>query len=304
MTKMSRQKSELFLELANLEGNLDRPLSASRYAVPADIYLEEGRLVWKHCFNELKLWRRVSLSPKMLAEFVQLAEDSDEQILRYAQRYGVMNICEQHGTPASHNYTCFSLPNLGSEQVEAWRRYARVAKAILNIAARLWEGRLGHMEDWRMIRRRDSGGWLGFDKPWWKPDWKRHPEEYWMKNPNEFRQAIADEQTILAQLVNMWLAIGDVHPIISWIKERPTLTLEGNPRGKMFGALACQLMLAVSRTDGLAICSACGASYIPKRRPRQDQRRYCQDCGTAVAQRDAAADYRERRKHLRTKTGK
>ena len=65
----------------------------------------------------------------------------------------------------------------------------------------------------------------------------------------------------------------------------------------LYGTLAYQLMIAVARTDGLATCCACGKSYIiTGRRPNPDRRNYCHSCGKAAADRDAARDYRRRKK--------
>jgi hypothetical protein len=47
------------------------------------------------------------------------------------------------------------------------------------------------------------------------------------------------------------------------------------PPQALFGALVVQLALTISRTDGLALCSGCGLSYVPSRRPRDTKRRYC-----------------------------
>jgi hypothetical protein len=55
----------------------------------------------------------------------------------------------------------------------------------------------------------------------------------------------------------------------------------------LFGALAVQLLFAVSRTDGLAVCSACGSPYCPPRKPRIDQRHYCSGYRRRGAWRDA-----------------
>ena len=65
----------------------------------------------------------------------------------------------------------------------------------------------------------------------------------------------------------------------------------------LYGTLAYQLMIAVAQTDGLATCCACGKSYIiTGRRPNPDRRNYCHSCGKAAADRDAARDYRRRKK--------
>lgn len=98
---------------------------------------------------------------------------------------------------------------------------------------------------------------------------------------------------------------------------RPALTLEWTRSGvrmglvfqdaradflgagvSLFGALTVQLMSAATGS-ALAICSACGDFFVPRRRtPAFGKRRYCRSCGRTAALRDAKADYRAR---LRTK---
>ena len=61
----------------------------------------------------------------------------------------------------------------------------------------------------------------------------------------------------------------------------------------LFGALVVQLALAIAKTDGLTLRSACGMTYLPGRRPNPKRRRYCSPCRAGGAPlRDAAADYR------------
>jgi len=64
----------------------------------------------------------------------------------------------------------------------------------------------------------------------------------------------------------------------------------------LFGALVVQLALAIAKTDGLTLRSACGMTYLPGRRPNPKRRRYCSPCRAGGAPlRDAAADYRRPR---------
>src|SRR5207247_1519999 len=66
----------------------------------------------------------------------------------------------------------------------------------------------------------------------------------------------------------------------------------------LFGALTVQLMSAATGS-ALAICSACGNFFVPRRRrPAFGKRRYCGECGRAAAVKDAKADFPSR---LRTK---
>jgi len=46
-----------------------------------------------------------------------------------------------------------------------------------------------------------------------------------------------------------------------------------------------------------AVCCECGEPYLPKRRPKANQRNYCPDCrASGAAQRAAAREYRRRKR--------
>ncbi|MCA1849718.1 MAG: hypothetical protein LC672_01365, partial [Acidobacteria bacterium] len=162
------------------------------------------------------------------------------------------------------------------------RRFARFAQALLNIAGRLHEGEIGSDEDWDALHF-DEVGFLG---------WNYAKDRYKDKKFPDLDR----ERTLVADGVNHWLAGGGVQPKVSWKGLRPVITFEcPRPYGKLFANLAIQLMMAVSQADAVAICSACGQSYMPRRRPKTGQRRYCPNC-KGVARRDASADYRRRKR--------
>jgi hypothetical protein len=84
------------------------------------------------------------------------------------------------------------------------------------------------------------------------------------------------EKSLIADGVNSWLTSGGVQPKLSWNASRPIISFVcPKPYGKLYANLAIQLMMAVSQVDAVAVCSACGQSYMPKRRPKSNQRRYC-----------------------------
>jgi hypothetical protein len=128
----------------------------------------------------------------------------------------------------------------------------------------------------------DRGGFLGQDYATERYKAKDFPD-------------IGFEKSLIAYGVNYWLEGGGVQPKVSWRTSRPIITFEcPRPYGKLFANLAIQLMMAVSQVDSLAVCSKCGKPYKPKRRPKNNQRRYCPDC-KKFAQRDASAAYRRRK---------
>ena len=285
--------AELLPESTRID-SIERPTRAHKIMVPRTIELDDDRLKWDwravvHPTDAKKRLSWVKLrSPKIgprggvLDEFLQLAkQDSPQSVLRFAREWGVLGICE-HDLPHSHNSPISTggggcSPRRCSEwvfwePVNVWFQIAGHFNAILNIAAALHLGRKGKKRDWDLIKPMlDSEGRT------------LRAERYW-----------------LGTEIDAMLKIGDVRPTFSWVHHHPTIKYAtGGAWANLFGYLALQLALAVSRTDGLATCSACGRSYMPDRRPNPDRRSYCEDCGLPAAQRDASRAYRAKLRQSR-----
>lgn len=278
---------------------LERPVTVQPYHSLNKFRLEGGEI---KISPQAKKSVLITPSRGMLEEFVALADAAGHKYLEYACRWGLLELCKEHHEPTNHNYNCEPLvPSRmvvfgptdkaaqehretllsTGEPICAWRRHARFARALLNIAARLHEGEPGSDEDWETLHF-DEAGFLGWN----------HPE----RRRRDKSLDIDYEKTLIADGVNTyWLGSGGVQPRIYWEGSRPTITFEcPKPYGKLYANLAIQLMMAISQLDSMAICSACGQSYMPRRRPKNNQRRYCPNC-KKVAWRDASADYRRRK---------
>ena len=241
--------------------------------------------------------------PRLLEGFVRLADAPDSAIRDYAQQWGILGICK-HDLPRTHNFQLGSPDRFcsplgfrmdeeckaptGWEPLSTWRRYAREARATLDIAANIHQGKPVLDEDiWRAA---------GIDFP-------RELED-------ESDSTLCRRQAFdISVNVNGWLEMAHVRPLLSWGSIGPATVMLGttiwwfhrdmqrrwlpsSPHMQgtsLFGALAAQLLMTVSRTAGLALCSACGTLYTPKRRPNPNRRRYCPACGIKAAWRDAQA---------------
>jgi hypothetical protein len=276
------------------DGQIDRPLPISRLLIPAVIELQDGELRWAPVVGERRS-HHVALQEGILERFVTLADASDKDVLRYARRWGMLLLCK-HNLPSSHNQPkCLPIGSndfakkkggawyWGREPVAVWRQFSRKARAILNVAANLDKGRGGAVEDWRAIYDERS------DRV--ARRWK----------PGDDTQA---HRLMLARALNEWLTIANVRPALEWgraAQRRPRICLaEANPAWTsgigLFGAIATQLVFAIARSDGLEMCSGCGEPFIPNRRPREGQRRYCRSCRSrGVPLRDAQRDRRRRK---------
>ena len=302
---------------------LTRSIQYRQWLRPAFIQLSGERLVWSVCpdLRELDvpekigrikepdrgaaLWdwasnrmRKTNLSEilqggqSLLDRFVRLAYAHPQQILNYAKAFGVLEICG-HGLPWTHNppfvhpsgeldHTSACVPHgegrgpFFSEPLEVWRAFARLFRGILNVAAYLHLEKAGRLDDWKTI----------YDYPR-DDDAQTRFIAFLEQIRNDER--VAFEKLNLSVVLNRLLTLGNVQPQVVWDREDPTIQF-GGPR--LFGNLVIQLVLAVSRTEGLAVCTACGNSYIPPRRPASTRNNYCQVCREdGVPQRNASRRY-------------
>ena len=53
--------------------------------------------------------------------------------------------------------------------------------------------------------------------------------------------------------------------------------------GGVLALVARDLAFTVAKADGLAVCTGCGRGYIPRRRPRQGESNWCDDCRPTAA---------------------
>ena len=275
-------------ELIPLKGPLGSHLPLTRSRLPAQVRLDGDRLVWTPPSREAE--REPAVSEGLLLAFLKI-RDADG-VLRFAQRYGVLAICE-HGWPASHrpipyphpyalqrgaegilyylpenNVTGFTqeyepvswcVP-LGSdggqpwEPVARWLHFVGQASTILNLAAVLNGSR---------PRRAGQAAWEGlFDV--------RVAQRC-------AGQPVEEQRRLLAACVEEWLALGRPILRLSWSERMPQISIAAGT----FGLLASQLAAAVMGRSRMAWCSECGNPYSPERKPQTGRRNYCPDCREA-----------------------
>jgi hypothetical protein len=231
--------------------------------------------------------REVAPGGPLLDQFVQLREAPDEELLKFARRWGTLGLCE-HGLPRFHprHGWCDGLrlrshtrsgAGVFIEPLAGWRQVADAFRSTLNLGAEINQGRLGSEDDWKRAMPNAT-----FEKPP-KTDAAR---------------------ALLMVVVNGWLSSADVRPEFGWGNGEWQIRLKASdgPTG-LSGHLALGLALAVAKKDGLVICSSCHGSYMPNRRPNPHRRNYCPKCGCRAAWRDAARARRQRSRETARKIG-
>lgn len=266
----------------NSENGCDvRPVGAHAWPVPDVIELGQERgedcLYWRYTPPRF-LFERPRAG--MLDGFTRLWQAPNAQILRFARRWGALHICA-HNLPTSHA-KCMPLRCTREsgfwfwEPIETWRFYSRQTHALARLGSALHRDQLGADVDWQRFYQDVPD--LPGEAPWWRRD---------------LDDSLEVEKSSLKRQVDDWLEIGRVRARIAWWGATSRLDMGGN---SLFGAIALQLALALSSTDGLAICSSCQAPYTPSRRPSSGTQQYCPDCRRRkVPGRDAVRAYRRRR---------
>jgi hypothetical protein len=249
-----------------------RPLAADQYWAPAtsDIRLEDGCLFWEPTWPNHGS-RRITPTVETFVQFLKLAEsDSDRVVLRYARRWGVLNLCKNHGEPVTHQHPpCipFVRPYVNAgEPITEWRRLSRIAGAIMRTSAKVYEGQTGDSDDWETLKTDRSFGWQ-------------------MENP--FRSKLELHKAGVVGAVNRWLELGNVRPTLRWNSPDPSLILAGRGGDAgLFAALGVQL-LENSGSYVIVACTGCRRFFDAspnqqdegrKRRPKTGQGRYCREC--------------------------
>jgi len=281
-------------------------LDGAPWVAPRAVHVDGGRLYWDDGAERLPDGGRryvagcggriVQAGPDIFGRFLDTwDDDSGELICEFATTFGVLKLCSR-GLPVGHvrpgqyaggpHDDCFSpgWPE-GEPYVElaSWRLWARRAMGLLNIAAKLQRSELPDPEDWavqsgRPLQRRPPG----FEPLGWR-------------QTSDLEEIISLERSIAADLVNEWLALGGVRLEARWENGATTPTARAAGDG-LFGALALQLLLTTAKSEGLAICSACGLTYAPTRKPPAGRDHYCQSCGKAAARREATRRYRAKKR--------
>ena len=272
--------------LTTEEGVVGRRVQPFRLRVPLDLWIERDHLVWTDTYHddpECDRNKRVTTSQETMDSFLNLSDGTSEEILRYAMRWGPIGFCK-HGLPVSHKSrwgpdrtgttTCHLIggPDRFREPLKFWRLTSRRAQALLNIGARLSDDEPGKEEDWKILD-------CAFVNPGNRHEWR-----------------VVNQRDTLAWQLTRWMQMGLVVPVVTFRKTLLSFSLDAMLGSRLFGVLAYQLALAVSSTDGLAICSACSGTYIPTRRPTLGRRTYCPSCrkrGKPI--RDASRAYRQRK---------
>jgi hypothetical protein len=247
-----------FLQLPN-RNRAARLIGPPPMPRPQKAALHNGFLKWRwyEMNGERKSPELQTVPPSLCFKFARLAQASDDQIRNFAERWGPLNF--QSGR---------------QESVAAWRRYGRLAQALLRFTAELRSGGRGDEEDWCVIC--ESTPMKDLERGSWSP---------------ELQMAIA------AAAVNTWFAQARGHGILTMLDN----DLQVRPyASNLFGVLITQVAHVIARSDQKAVCAGCRNPFRPTRPIVRGSRQYCDVCRKkGVPQRDASRDWRRRARESR-----
>jgi len=209
----------------------------------------------------------------ILDEFIALSDSDSSGIERFAARWGPLHLC-QHFRPYCHPPTAQDQRSVGptlpcrptrAEPVSAWHRLAANYRAILEMAVRFHKREGGTSDLWEKVFQLQEGDSLS---QWWNPQFPLGMEKY-----------------MLGLVVSRLMQENGVALEFSWARSKPDIMLAP---GFLPAILACQLAFAVAGAPALATCMNCGRPYTPARKPRADQKHYCQTCGPKASKKHSA----------------
>jgi len=242
------------------------------WACPSVVRLEgSSRLFWRYApkvkggepfrFVGRMKQPRGSRRSGFFEAFLKLADAEPREIEAYAARSGVLDPCG-HGL-CGHDQCARRdggpVPKgSGLEPLSWWRELAAEARALVRAARELRVGGRMDLEDRAVLDR--------------------------VASPGDFPASVAGERELVAAVVSWWTRTFGVRPVLTWTGPGADpfecVTLQG---ATLPGALAGELLLAVTPQSQLTRCAACGRLYAPARRARSDRRSYCRECGHAAA---------------------
>jgi hypothetical protein len=302
MTPPKSTESEELHGMFNEDGTPHSNQPSMVLIVPPPPTIEGGSLVWRVDETGLLAQRYAQPDRQLVFDFARLSESPEKVIHEFASRWGMLAAdSREHPLPIeapiapdlpASNIFRFTLlegwtDGVFAEPLERWRYFSRVARALLNIATFLHSDEFGRREDWNVL----YPAFADDDARW------QHQGGY----PTH-EEAMALEWSRLRDPVRRWLQSADVRPgLFFGVLGKPTVTLSGRA---LYGALGVQLLFAICRTHGMAVCSGCGKSYPRERRAAHGRRNYCGDCRKAGAPlRDAKRDSDRRKREARLAAG-
>jgi hypothetical protein len=301
-------RRSLYLELADADGNLERPLLVDGwYASDAKLTVRGGFLAMdrREFYRSLRF---VKPEAGLLERFARLAEsvDPERAVQAYAQRWGLLDLCV-HQLPIGHSQEqlpvsfatsggailtfnsevdCRSIS--GKEPVASWLYWSRQAAALLAVLSRLRGSDSARSEDWLALAE---------EAPWASKEPRgvdlREDASLWTTRVAKVGVPLKVQQDVASGAIATWLRLAGVGVELRWRAGVPEIGTSG--RGQL-AALGLQILLAGVDSSGWLMCPGCGNLHAPPKKPFRPPT-YCEPCRTKkVPQQLASRRFRAKKK--------
>jgi hypothetical protein len=239
-----------------------------------------------------------------LGEFIRLREGSPQAVEAFAQRWGVLSICETHEQFSSRQEDACA-PHIHGrgyargwtggkgpvywEPLAAWWRYADQLRALINTVVALVREDRPAPDDWKIVADAIRTGWHGSDRGA-------------MLYRDLLRQSYLgfdQYRRCVAFLLDGWLDHAGVRPRIEWRAGEPRVTLSLGGPSLLAGILAVQLAAVITSPLNMWHCDGCGDLYREvSHRPAAGRLHFCPECGVGDRASKRAWYHRNRAKQI------
>ena len=282
---------------------------------PRRVWLEDGVVRWEWPLRPI--WRTPGAGT--VAEFIGLADATDDEIVRFVRRHGPLVACPcgrpwHHPAIAEGPKRCrgpraepYDAEHT-SEPLAVWRCYSRRARSLLRLAVAIHRGReTSAGADWNDLVSTGEAA----------------PSDVIANLANPIRRRFPYGRGDVAEVIDEWLAWSGVRPSFAWepvydpdADPNQTLDPERNPSlvdGKvpeppppwfvlaggdgLLPFIGVHAATAVARVDSVFTCDECGELVVPKRRPAAGRNVYCPRCAKRGNWKQAQRRLRERRRN-------
>lgn len=222
-------------------------------------------------------------APNLLDTFLTLADATPKQVLRFAQGWGMLGLC-QHDLPPRHAgiYGGEWCGPSRRESIASWRAYSGLAVALLLISAKLHRGEKPSASELEMLAANYPG----------------EPDDPARGAYKASMVEVGAGRSLVSQTLQYLVGAAGLKPVINWSWHTPAVEINLAGHG-LIGFLVRELTFAVARVDGVVVCSSCGKPFTPDRSPTRGQHSWCKrkEC------RRARARHAKRRSRARERRG-
>lgn len=210
----------------------------------------------------------------LLNDFIALASADPEQMAAFMARYGILELCGEHGRPDRHDHgdICPLLAVDDYREGVEVRTVRRAARAFADLRQRGQAVRVG--------LKPPAGS--GADTE------MLMPSSGFRSGRKGSRDKVVTDRERIAQLLTRLNRETGVGPLVTWDK-RLSVTFAA---GGLLGFLAILLTREIAARDGLTYtCSVCGVPVARGRPPQPDEAIYCtkESCKREQRRRNQAA---------------